>query len=500
MKNNMATSGLHLYDPQALLKVYAITGSLPLWFDLEGELRPVAGHLYNILNQAELVGLQPDDYHRQQLARLLESPSDLSAGGSIDLELLLSDAALLYATHLQNGKVDPESLDPKWQISEELTKLLPEHTSSVETLENWYVSLESKQPTYRRIKLELARLRQFYKPDFYVLSRSLKTGDSDAEVLNLRILLERLGYPVKEQSSEVFTVGVQDALVKFQQQSGLVEDGVLGPATRQAIHQAYHGNLDKLRVNLERWRWMPHEFEPEYISVNIASFNLSYVEADDVLLQMKTIVGRTYRKTPVFSDRLRYFVLNPSWSVPTSIAIKDILPKIKTNPNYLSEMNMLVLQGWGAQQKIIAPQDVDWQSLSQDSFPYHLRQLPGQNNALGRVKFMFPNEHNVYLHDTNDPTLFTQFSRAFSSGCIRLEKPLELLELITVRHTALSRDKVNELLDSGKETTVLLTKPLPIHIQYWTVWVDDDDVVHYRHDIYERDRAILKALTSEHHQ
>ncbi|MDF2177620.1 L,D-transpeptidase family protein [Aliiglaciecola sp. CAU 1673] len=489
-----ATGELPLIDPSALVKLYDQLGPVPLWIDKEGRLNSTGKEALSLIEKADALGLTAAHYHNDNVGRLLASDLRADEGKQIDLELMLSDGLLVLATHYQFGKVNPQSLESQWKVRDEVLKSLLASFAAKTPLSEWFASLGPHQEAYKLLEAELARVKERKSLKTFIMDKSLKVKDVHPQVGHLSRILAEFGYLAPELVGEEFTADIKNAVAKFQQEHSLAADGVVGPATRQALMYTYFGDENTLKVNMERWRWNPEQFEDFYVSVNIASFNLRYVFKGQTQLLMKTIVGKTYRKTPVFSDKMRYFVVNPSWSVPPSIARKDILPKLKSNPLYLSEMNMLLLKGWGQDQVVVDPTQVDWSALSASNFPYHIRQLPGDKNALGKIKFMFPNEHNVYLHDTNDPTLFMQFSRAFSSGCIRLEKPMELLEVIARNHTTMDEAKIQAMLSSGKESTVVLREPVPVHIQYWTAWADDDKRIHYRHDLYERDPAISKAL------
>ncbi len=211
---------------------------------------------------------------------------------------------------------------------------------------------------------------------------------------------------------------------------------------------------------------------------------------------MRVVVGKPYRRTPVFSENIRYLVLNPTWDVPNKIAVEDKLPLIRKDPAYLAQQGFELLEGWGVEERRIDPATVDWSAVTKRNFPYRLRQPPGPNNALGRVKFMFPNKFSVYLHDTPTRNLFGETARAFSSGCIRLQQPLELAalllrdrpELVADRHR--SRDHAG-----GSERSVMLKQSMPVHLLYWTAWVDPDGTIEFRDDIYGRDEPVLRELS-----
>lgn len=209
---------------------------------------------------------------------------------------------------------------------------------------------------------------------------------------------------------------------------------------------------------------------------------------------MKVVAGRDYRRTPVFSDKMTYLVLCPYWQVPTGITVKDILPEIRKDPGYLTQKNIKVFQGWGADAREIDPQTVDWSQITAKTFNYRFRQEPGPNNALGRVKFMFPNKFNVYLHDTPSRELFEKTKRAFSSGCIRIEKAIEMAEYVLRGDPKWRRETILAAIEKWTELTVRLPEPIPVHILYWTAWANEDGSIQFRHDIYGRDVLLGEAL------
>ena len=279
-------------------------------------------------------------------------------------------------------------------------------------------------------------------------------------------------------------------------QCNLEPDGILGPQTLQALNISAEQRHRQIAVNMERWRWLPQDLGDPYILVNIAGFNLDVVDREIPVLNMRVVAGKTYRKTPVFSDKITYLVVNPYWGIPDAIARKDILPKIKKDPNFLTNQKIRVFEGQGAGTREIDHHAVDWNAVTAANFPYRFKQDPGPLNALGRIKFMFPNQFNVYLHDTPAKELFGKARRDFSSGCIRVERPVELAEYLLRSHPDWPVEKIRSTLTDSDYTaqTVKLPVPVNIHILYWTVWVASDDRIHFGTDIYERDAALNAAL------
>jgi murein L,D-transpeptidase YcbB/YkuD len=226
----------------------------------------------------------------------------------------------------------------------------------------------------------------------------------------------------------------------------------------------------------------------------MADFRLDVIENEQTLMRMRTIVGKGYRRTPVFSEKITYLVINPYWHVPPNIAVKDKLPLIKKDSYYLAREHMRVFQGWGSDAKEFDPRTVDWSKVTAQGFKYRLVQDPGPWNALGRIKFMFPNRFNVYLHDTPSRELFKKTTRTFSSGCIRIEKPIDLAEYLLRGDSKWTREAILAAIDRQAERTIRLPEPIPLHLLYWTAWVDERGVVQFRDDIYGRDKRLAVAL------
>jgi murein L,D-transpeptidase YcbB/YkuD len=289
---------------------------------------------------------------------------------------------------------------------------------------------------------------------------------------------------------------LHEAVQRFQERHGLTVDGAVGPATRAALNVPVEERIEQITLNLERWRWLPADLGRLHVRVNIAGFDLRVVEEGTDRLQMRVVAGRAYRQTPVFSDQISYLVLNPYWHVPHSIAVKDKLPDFRRDPSLVSKLGYEVFRGWGADATPIDPSTIDWNAVSASSFPYRLRQRPGPQNALGQVKFMFPNAHSIYLHDTPSRALFGQAERNFSSGCIRVEHPLDLAAVLLRHNEGWTRERIESTVGNDTEKTVVLPEKVPVHLLYWTAWATADGPVHFRRDVYDRDEAVHSALAA----
>jgi murein L,D-transpeptidase YcbB/YkuD len=277
----------------------------------------------------------------------------------------------------------------------------------------------------------------------------------------------------------------------FQQDWGLNADGVIGKATLEDLNSLPYKLISQLKVNMERYRWMPLKVTEKYIIVNIANFKLDLIEGVDTLISMRVIVGKESRLTPVFNELLSYIVFSPNWTVPNTILQEDVIPELLKGSEYLDKRDMILLRNDGSE---LAYKDVDWSTITKDNFPYIVRQNPGPGNALGRVKFMFPNTYNVYIHDTPSKGYFTRDDRGLSSGCVRVEKPFDLAVLLLSDSPEWTPANILIAMQQDKEQTVRLKKPVEVVLTYLTAWTDGSDRIQFRKDIYQRDEILMKAL------
>jgi murein L,D-transpeptidase YcbB/YkuD len=280
----------------------------------------------------------------------------------------------------------------------------------------------------------------------------------------------------------------------FQNDWGLNPDGVIGKTTLEVLNSAPGMLINKLKVNMERFRWLPLQLTEKYIIVNIANFELDLIKGADTLISMRAIVGKECRKTPVFNDRMTYIVFNPSWTVPPTILREDVIPELLKGPGYLEKNNMKLLRNDGSE---LAYNEIDWSKISIDNFPYIVRQNPGSANALGRVKFMFPNSDNVYIHDTPSRGYFAREDRAISSGCVRVEKPFDLAVLLLSDTPDWVSTRIRDAMQQDKEETVRLKMPVDVVLIYLTAWTDGRDRIQFRKDVYQIDENVLEALNQK---
>jgi L,D-transpeptidase YcbB len=452
-----------------------------VWLD-HGRVSPPLQDLVRALRGAADHGLEPSAYHLaaiDALSHRIAATAAATGEERLVLELLATDAFLLYAGHLVSGRVDPATLIAHWCIAgrrddlvgaletavqeqsprEVLRRLAPQHRD--------YARLQTALATYRAIAS-----RGGWEPvDAGPALRQGSTGPRVAQLgARLRITGEYEGAPAPDTLR--FDQALDDAVRRFQRRHGLDVDGVAGGATLRALNLPAARRIDQIVANLERWRWLPASLGERHAVVNIAAFSLEVVEKDQVVLAMKTVVGKEYQKTPVFSSRITHVVLDPYWNVPTSIATRELWPKFRADPDYAAQNQYEILPGG------------------------RIRQRPGPLNALGRVKFHIPNDFSVFLHDTPSTALFARSVRAFSHGCIRLEKPLELAEYLLGDDPRWNRSAIDAATGTGRERQIAVRQPLPVHILYWTAWAGRDGEIEFRHDLYGRDEPLLARLRS----
>ena len=280
----------------------------------------------------------------------------------------------------------------------------------------------------------------------------------------------------------------------FQNDWGLNADGVLGKTTLEYLNCLPLKLMGQLKVNMERFRWLPPQMTGKHIIVNIANFKLDLIVGADTLISMRAVVGQETKRTPVFNESMTYIVFSPAWTVPNTILKEEVIPQLLKGPAYLTKKNMKLFRNDGSE---LAYSDVDWSTISESNFPYMVRQDPGPGNALGRVKFMFPNNYNVYIHDTPSKSFFARDARAVSHGCIRVEDPFDLAVLLLSDVPEWTPDNIRTAMQQPKEQTVLLKVPVDVLVIYLTAWTDGKDRIQFRNDVYKSDEKVLVALNQK---
>ena len=482
----------------------------PAWIGEDG-ISPNALALVKAIEGASQEGLASSDYHLEDIRKMVSgdffsnSPGGFVEPGELaEMDIFLTDAFLLYGSHLLAGLVDPIKLDPLWQAERrkaDLVKIL-EDALAGNQVEAALQSLLPPHVEYQKLRQALGRYQEMARKGGWGRipeGTRLKAGDRGKEVLLLRERLTAEGMLLPDQEKadmELFDPALKQALLNYQAEHGLEPDGVPGKRTIACLNTPVEARVRQIAVNMERCRWLSHDLGARHVRVNIAGFRLDVMENGRSVMHMRVIAGKPFHNTPVFSDRITYLVMNPSWEVPPSIARTKILPKARKDKNFLRSQGFRVSSGWGDKRESIDPDSVDWKQITPSTLRYRFTQDPGPLNSLGRVKFMFPNQFQVYLHDTPEKDLFAKAIRDFSSGCVRVEKPVDLAEYLLKNHPQWPQDRaLSVLTGEERETyTVIIPDPIPIHILYCTVWVDDSGLVHFGPDIYQGDILLDRAL------
>ncbi len=489
---------LHALD--YLIPFYIRRDYRPAWLSADGRPLPVAEDLLKALGEADREGLQAADYPRAQLRKLLatlEKSDDASSVDQLaDADLLLTDTFLTYASHLLAGRLSPRKVDPDWAIkprSRDLADVLREALAH-DTVAKSLLALAPRGKGYVQLREALHKYRKVEQDGGWpTVGATLAPGAQGPKVQVLRERLRASGdlNGDHEAGKAAYDKAVSDAVRRFQKRHGLPETGIVNAATRAALNVPVSERIRQIELNMERWRWLPDDFGSRYILVNIPNFKMSVVENGKPVIESKVVVGREERQTPTFSANMAYLVMSPKWYVPRSIAVKDKLPQLKRNPQALARQNIRIFNSAG---QPVNPASINWSAVSASNFNYQLRQDAGPRNALGGIKFMFPNPYNVYLHDTPSRELFSRNQRTYSSGCIRISNPVELAEYLLKHDPKWNKDTIKAASASGKQRVVNLPQHVPVYLLYWTVWVDENGLAQFRDDIYKRDKPLLRAL------
>jgi len=485
---------------EGLRRFYDLHGHRPVWVGPYGPHRD-AKVLLDTLRTAGREGLDPRAYEVEKLESLLATPD--RAGALVRLELGLSRSLLKYASALRHGRLAPDALEaqppPNGRMADPLELLTG--AASADDLRRFLAGLSPQNRHYQRLRRALATYRTLAEggpwPTLPDEPRLMKPGLRDPAVAVLRQRLRRTrDLTVETDDPTLFDPALELAVRRFQDRHGLEVDGIVGPNTRRALNVPAATRIRQIVLNMECWRWMPDVLGERYILVNLAGFTAELVESGQTTIRMRAVVGRPYRRTPVFSDRVTYLEFNPTWTVPPTIAQKDVLPKAVKDPGYFAEENMDVYRGWSADAPKVDPTTVNWAEVDPRRIPFRFVQRPGPKNALGRVKFMFPNKYHVYLHDTPQRELFERAQRTFSSGCIRIDKPMALAESLLADVPGWDRNRIDRVVAGGKQTRVRLNTPVPIHLIYATVWLGEGGTIHFGQDVYGRDSLLDQALAA----
>ncbi|HZN03930.1 MAG TPA: L,D-transpeptidase family protein [Candidatus Polarisedimenticolia bacterium] len=495
---------------QTLVEFYARRSQRLVWTSESGAILPVADTLLEALERAGEHGLDPAEYAVASLERMRKQVGAARGGASAvtrwaDFDLLLTTAFFRYASDLSSGRVHPDEIRSEWlteppelDLPGALDKALAEGR-----LERLLEGLPPPHPGYERLREALEDLRKIEAAGGW---KSIPSGPAlkkGARGQRVALLRERLGVrggilrPEAKRAGPgaVFDVATQDAVKDFQSRHGIEPDGIVGEGTLAALNVPVARRVRQVELNLERWRWMPRRLGDVHVEVNIPGFELALVRNGKADFRSRIVAGSAFTPTPIFSDRIVAVVANPPWNVPRELAVREYLPELKHDPKLFMRRGIRIYKDTGKKDadeeaEEIDPTSVSWRRVDEDEFDYRLRQDPGPENALGRMKLHLTNDFQIYLHDTPARAAFTEASRDLSHGCIRVEQARALAD----RLLGDDAPRLEEALESLDEQSLPVRPPVPIQILYLTAWVDEEGTLRFGPDVYEFDAPQQAAL------
>lgn len=490
----LSVAGVRITAVDLIADLYRQTRFEPVWTD-PGKV----DELLQAIAAMHLDGLDPQDYYLDRLTKMrAEVAARPDPALEADLDILLTDALARLAYQAYYGKVDPERIDHSINLDQTWTG--PKGAAAVrdflasESLFRRIEGLKPQRPKYDAFRRALARYRGYQDAGGWTRIRKgkvLTLGSSDRRVPAIRhrlAMTEDLPKPL-DNGDPVYDADLQKAVHRFQARHQL-PTGDLASKTIAAMNVPVSKRIDQIRVNLERARWMMRDVPPTYVAVNIAAFSIYFVKDDKRVWENEAQVGKTFTQTPLFVDEIDYIVLNPTWTVPPSVLEQTVLPSAKKDPGYMQRRHLRVFDDRGKQ---VPAKSIDWKRYKASNFPYTIRQDPGPDNALGVVKFIFPNRYHVYLHDTPNQLGYDRRVRTMSWGCIHVQNPLELATAV-IDDPSWNRQAIESQVESGKTKTIHLDTPVRVALLYWTVELRDDGALLFYPDVYQRDGRVLREL------
>ena len=472
-----------------------------------------------ITNKAADEGLNPKDYQIKDISKMLaelekvEDDSVRRNKAEREADIALTGTYMKWANDYYRGVANPhDKKDTSWMVKPnkiKLNKALATFLGERKSRYNYY-EFAPLHPEYDQLKQALATYRTQERTGGWPTlpaNTVLKPGQYSPAVASLRKRLldsaggetasapaatpAKPGQPV-DVAALTYDSALEAAVKQFQQDAGLKPTGIVSGETLKQLNVPIGARIDQLILNMERWRWLPKKFEPNYLLVNIPEYTLHVMEDSKEAFNMRVIVGKVLHETPVFSDKMEYVVLSPYWNVPFSIIENELRGKLTANPNYLDHLDMEVVKGSGRKAIAVDPGSIDWANVTQETFKYTLRRRPGPKNDLGDVKFIFPNSNDIYLHDTPHDELFSQSSRSFSHGCVRLSEPIKLANYLLRDRPEWDKQTVLDSIATRREKYITLKEKLPVYLVYFTAWADASGHPHFRDDIYGLDKKLAR--------
>lgn len=481
-----------VYSTDPLKEAYAKRDYKPVWVEKKGPTKR-AFELIRVFSSSSEDGLVPLDYLGSIPDHWMEADPAL-------LEILFSSVFRQFGRDLSGGRTTAAISEPDIVIKRKdfaLTRWLESSVS--EGPHKVMLQLRPKHEQYNRLRKILPAYRALAANGGWPQiskGETLKPDMVSPRVAELRANMTARGYNglTNTDQPNLYDGLVAKAVSHFQARNGLENDAIVGRKSLAALNLSADERVNQIVVNMERWRWLAADLGRRHVLVNQAGFKLQLIDDKKVIDERRVIVGKEFHKTPMFSDKISYLEFNPTWTVPSSIAGNEILPKLRNDPGYLERNDYKIYTSWKSDAPAMSAHSINWSDVSSNRFPYRIVQQPGERNALGRVKFMFPNSFNVYLHDTPSRSLFNRAERALSHGCIRVENPIDFAEILLKSDKAVSRAAINKILSKKALKRVSLKTPVPVHLAYFTVWIDDDGVPAFFDDVYKRDALVAKVF------
>lgn len=474
------------FESKTLMDFYKSTGYKSVWQSKKNR-KIIVEQLSNSWKE----GLNPADYYVNKLQENELKMATLNDAKLAKHDVLLTYCLQKYVSHLTNGRLNPRKLYEDWDLKVneiDINQTMANLVKS-DSLSEKIEQLKPNHIVYKRLKKAL-QIISAYPRDIFTrieITNKIVQNDTNSAIINIK---KRLIYwkemKPKDSLTTIYDGEAEIAVKKFQTRHGLAADGVIGKGTVESLNFSKNQRKKQIIANLERWKWFPREMGNEYLIVNIPDYKLALVKEKDTIRNHKVIVGRAKRKTPVLSSKISNVVFNPTWTVPPTILREDVIPAVLKNRNYLANTNIKIYDSNGVE----VPAS-KWRLSIAKSYRYV--QSPGTFNSLGMVKILFPNRFSVYLHDTNHRDFFSKQVRSLSSGCVRVDKPLELTEYLMADATNWNLEKITETLQSEKTKQVKLKKEVFIHILYWTAWSEKNTLI-FRDDIYNLDTDLYYKL------
>jgi murein L,D-transpeptidase YcbB/YkuD len=487
-KVEIDTATISVFKSETLKQFYISSENKTVWGNLKKRT-----YVLSQLKNADQLGLEPEDYKATQLKKFEDRISSLSDTDLATYDILLTYNFEKYLNHLYKGKLDPKKLYTDWDLEEktfDVNNVLIKAFNK-NRLDSIVDNIQPKSETYKQLLKALEIINTFPDDDIKTIElaeKKISLNDTNTVLITIKKRLLYWNDITGKDSSltKIYNKKTFEAIKNFQERHGLASDGVIGQGTISALNYSKEKRKQQIIANLERWRWFTTDFAENYFLINIPDYSLNVVESQDTTLTRNIVVGTSKRKTPIITSVLRTVVFNPTWTVPPTILKEDVVPAMKRNRNYLANKNITIYDTSG---NVVEP--IAWNENKPNNYRYV--QSPGYNNSLGLMKILFPNHHSVYLHDTNHRNYFGRNNRSLSSGCVRIENPLELAQHILNDSVNYSKQKIDTIIASKKTTSIRITKKYALYQWYWTAWSKKNQLI-FRADIYNLDSDLYAKL------